>query len=206
VDAPPPAADWRRLRAADRHLGTLENALNLIAALAIFFVMLLGVAQIIGRTVFDVTFEGYIDFIEQGSALIAFLGIAYCQRQGGHVRLDIALRLLPKRALWVIEAIGVGVALAVVGVLIESTFLNFLRAYQLGDSTMGIRLPVWPGKLMVPVALTALWFRLLLQLFGYVRLVRQPDADPLAVPVLESIVQQTRHEIDETLGRVRIPE
>jgi TRAP-type mannitol/chloroaromatic compound transport system permease small subunit len=203
VAALPPAADGGRplLGAFDRHLSKLENALNLIAALAIFFVMVLGVAQIVGRTVFDVSFEGYIDFIEQGSALIAFLGIAYCQRHGGHVRLDIALRLLPKRALWAVEALGV-----IVAVLIESTFLNFLRAYQLGDSTMGIRLPVWPGKLMVPVALTALWLRLLLQLAGYARLVGRPDAEPIGVPVLESIVEQTRHEIDETLGRVKIPE
>ena len=85
--------------------------------------------------------------------------------------------------------------------LIYASFTNFLRAYQIGDSTMDIRLPTWPAKFMVPMALGVLWLRLVLQICGYVRMIRHPDADPVAVPKLVTIETQVNDEIAEALGR-----
>ncbi|MDP1839972.1 MAG: TRAP transporter small permease subunit, partial [Reyranella sp.] len=69
----------------------VEDSLNLIAAFAIFFLMFVGVAQIVGRTVFDFAIYGYIDWIEQASVLFAFLGIAYAQRLGSHIGMDLTM-------------------------------------------------------------------------------------------------------------------
>jgi C4-dicarboxylate transporter DctQ subunit len=175
--------------------------LNLIAAAAIFFLMFVGVFQIIGRAVFDTAIYGYIDYMEQASALFAFLGIAYAQRVGAHIRMDLLLRGFSMRFLWSMELFCVLIALIVITVLIDSTFQNFLRAWQLGDSTMDIKLPVWPTKLIVPVVLTVLWVRMVLQSIDYARLIRHPLATPVAVPMLESIEAQAQNEIEEALGR-----
>ena len=64
----------------------------------------------------------------------------------------------------------------IVTVLIYASFTNFLRAFQIGDSTMDIKLPTWPAKLMVPLALSVLWLRLGLQIWGYLRMIADPDA------------------------------
>ena len=189
------------LAVAHRYWSRLEDGLNLIAAAAIFFLMFVGVFQIIGRTVFDTAIYGYIDYMEQASALFAFLGIAYAQRVGAHIRMDLLLRGFSMRFLWSMELFCVLVALVVITVLIDSTFLNFLRAWQLGDSTMDIKLPVWPTKLIVPFVLAVLWVRLVLQVLDYMRLVRHPDAQPIAVPVIETIEVQAQNEIQEALGR-----
>jgi TRAP-type C4-dicarboxylate transport system permease small subunit len=189
------------LAAAHRVWGRLEDGMNLIAAAAIFFLMFVGVFQIVGRTVFDTAIYGYIDYMEQASALFAFLGIAYAQRVGAHIRMDLLLRGFSMRFLWSMELFCVLVALIVITVLIDSTFLNFLRAWQLGDSTIDIKLPVWPTKLIVPVVLAVLWVRLVLQSIDYIRLVRHPLAAPIAVPVIETIEVQAQHEIEEALGR-----
>ena len=175
--------------------------MNLIAAAAIFFLMFVGVFQIIGRTVFDTAIHGYIDYMEQASALFAFLGIAYAQRVGAHIRMDLLLRGFSLRFLWAMELFCVLVALVVITVLIDSTFLNFQRAWQLGDSTIDIKLPVWPTKLIVPAVLAVLWIRLVLQSIDYLRLVCHPSAAPIAVPVIETIEVQAQHEIEEALGR-----
>ena len=45
---------------------------------------------------------------------------------------------------------------------------------------MDIKLPTWPAKFMVPLALSVLWLRLVLQICGYVRMIRHPDAEPVA--------------------------
>jgi C4-dicarboxylate transporter, DctQ subunit len=185
----------------NRWLAWLEDLLNLCAAAAIFFLMFVGVFQIVSRTVFGTAIYGYIDYIEQASPIFALLGISYCQRLGAHVRMDLILRGLPKRLLWAMEGLAVVLALLIVTVLIDSTFANFLRAWQRGDSSMDIRLAVWPSKLMVPVALSVLWLRLVIQTCDYARLVAYPDATPIAVPVLETTEEQAKAEIEEALGR-----
>ncbi|WP_296334849.1 TRAP transporter small permease [Reyranella sp.] len=189
------------MAAAHRYWSWLEDGLNLIAAAAIFFLMFVGVFQVIGRTVFDTAINGYIDYMEQASALFAFLGISYAQRVGAHIRMDLLLRGFSLRFLWSMELFCVLVAMVVITVLIDSTYLNFQRAWQLGDSTIDINLPIWPTKLLVPVVLAVLWVRMALQSIDYVRLIRHPQAQPIAVPVIETIEVQAQHEIEEALGR-----
>jgi len=189
------------LAVAHRYWARLEDGMNLVAAAAIFFLMFVGVFQIIGRTVFDTAIYGYIDYMEQASALFAFLGISYAQRVGAHIRMDLLLRGFSMRFLWSMELFCVLVAMVVITVLIDSTFQNFVRAWQLGDSTIDIKLPVWPTKLIVPFVLVVLCVRLVLQALDYMRLIRHPDAEPIAVPVIETIEVQAKNEIAEALGR-----
>ena len=189
------------LAVAHRYWARLEDGMNLVAAAAIFFLMFVGVFQIVGRTAFDTAIYGYIDYMEQASALFAFLGISYAQRVGAHIRMDLLLRGFSLRFLWAMELFAVLVALVIIVVLVETTWENFLRAWQLGDSTIDIKLPIWPTKLIVPFVLAVLTVRLVLQALDYIRLVRHPDAAPIAVPVIETIEVQAKNEIEEALGR-----
>jgi C4-dicarboxylate transporter, DctQ subunit len=177
----------------------VETGFNLVAALAIFALMLLGVWQVLGRTLFNAPVRGYIDFVELSMATFAFLGIAYCQRLGGHVRMEMFLKPMRGRLLWSAEIFGTVVGLVVVAVLIWYGWGHFLRAYQLGDSTIDTQLPVWPSKLAVPVAFALLWLRLWLQLAGYLRLALDPRRRPVAVTTVHSVEEQAEHEIEESL-------
>jgi TRAP-type C4-dicarboxylate transport system permease small subunit len=194
------AADAPLLAAFDRRLGTVETGFNLFASFAIFALMLLGVWQVLGRTLFNAPVRGYIDFVELAMTTFAFLGIAYCQRLGGHVRMEMLLKPMRGRLLWGTEIFGTVVALAVIAVLIWYGWGHFLRAYQLGDSTIDTQLPVWPSKLAVPVAFSLLWLRLWVQLAGYLRLAIDPRRRPVAVTTVLSVEEQAAHEIDESIG------
>jgi TRAP-type C4-dicarboxylate transport system permease small subunit len=185
----------------DHYYGKLEEALNLLAAFAIFALMMVGVVQIVGRTVFGYAIDGYIDWIEQTSIVYAMFGVAYCQRFGGHIRMELMLSFLKGRTLWAFEALAVLSAIIIVTVLIDSTWAHFLRAWEKGDSTIDIRLPIWPSKLVVPVALTVLWFRMALQLWGYLRLFANPSLRPVAVPVVETAEQIAQREIQDVFGK-----
>jgi TRAP-type C4-dicarboxylate transport system permease small subunit len=200
---PPPtgaAADAPLLSAFDRRLGYVETGFNLFAAFSIFALMLLGVWQVLGRSLFNAPVRGYIDFVELAMASFAFLGIAYCQRLGGHVRMEMILKPMRGRLLWGTEIFGTLVALAVIAVLIWYGWGHFLRAYQLGDSTIDTQLPVWPSKLAVPVAFTLLWLRLWVQFAGYLRLAIDPRRSPVAVTTVLSVEEQAAHEIEESVG------
>jgi TRAP-type C4-dicarboxylate transport system permease small subunit len=195
-------ADAPVLSALDRRLGSVETGFNLVAALAIFALMLLGVWQVLGRTLFNAPVRGYIDFVELSVSTFAFLGIAYCQRLGGHVRMEMILKPMRGRLLWGTEIFGTLVALAVVAVLIWYGWGHFLRAFQVGDSTIDAELPVWPSKLAVPVAFFLLWLRLWLQFFGYLRLAIDPRRRPVAVTTALSVEELAAHEIAESTGAV----
>ncbi len=183
--------DW-----ADRQLGHIENTLNIAAGLMIFALMFLGVAQIVLRAVFRDPIYGYIDIVEVSMVGFALMSISYVQRIGGHVRMELLIGKLKGRAHWLAEFVGALVTAGIVAVLIPGSYSHFLRAYNFGDSTIDIELLTWPSKLVVPVALSILLGRIILQVLGYLRLAIDPDRTPIAVPVLKSVEEQAEEEIE----------
>lgn len=188
------------MRAFDAWLARVETSLNLLAAFFIFGLMFLGMAQVLGRRLFNAPMTGYIDFVELSIATFAFLGVAYCQRLGDHVRMDMLIRKAPGRLRWTLEIAGTLIGLFVIAVLIWYGFDHFLRAYQLGDSTIDAEIPVWPSKLVVPVAFAVLWLRLLLQLAGYARMWWNPRAEQVAIPPTLTTEELAAREIEESAG------
>jgi len=185
---------------ADQKLSPVENLFNLVAAIAIVALMFLGVLQIVLRTVFNFPIEGYIDLVELSMASLAFLGAAYCQRLGGHIRMELLIGRLEGRTLWIAEAIGTVVAMMIIGILIWYSSEHFWRAFTLGDTTIDAEYPVWPSKLIVPIAFTAWFLRLGIQFVGSVRMVIHPDAPQAGVILMKDVAEQARDEIRETFG------
>ena len=178
----------------------LENLLNAVSAVSIVALMLFAVVQVVGRKVFNAPVFGYIDWVEQIMVLFAFIGVAYCQREGGHVRMELIIAGFRRRLLWLVEVVGVVVGLFIIGILIFTSFDHFMRAYEIGDSTINADLPVWPAKLVIPIAFVSLWLRLLLQLFGYFRLLQDPSRPTVAVPVIMKVSEEARKEIQDAFG------
>ena len=185
----------RGLRRADRWLGAAENGLNFCAGLLIFALMLFGVAQILLRLLWRSPILGYIDLVELSMVGFAVLSIAFVQRVGGHVRMELLISRLHGRPLWLMEAFGALLAAFIVAVLIPYSYDHFQRAFQFGDSTIDLELATWPAKLTVPIALSALLLRLLVQFAAYWRLALRPDLEPVAVPAIKNLRAQAEDEI-----------
>lgn len=167
----------------DQALGRLEMSLNMIGGVFILALAVLGATQVVMRTVFGMPILGYVDLVEQGTAVFAFLGLAYTQRLGGHIRMEILLQKLPRPALYRVEIVNTAFALLVVALLLPGSYLHFERAFLIGDSTMSIGLPTWPSKLLVFLSLSLLLLRLSVQFAGFVRLARDPTRVPVGVPL-----------------------
>ena len=174
----------------------LDLFLNFLAGAMIFALMFLGMVQIILRTVWRAPIYGYIDIVEASMVCFALLSISYVMREGGHVRMELLVGYLRGRALWIAEFIGAAVAFIITAILIPYSWTYFYRAGSFGDSTIDIELPTWPAKLVVPVMLSVLLVRLIIQMIGYLRLAGNPDLTPVAVPVMKSVEQQAEEEIE----------
>jgi len=184
----------------DRLLFRLETPLNLIGGVIIFALVGLATVNVLGRWLFDFPISGYIDWVEQAMAFFAFLGIAYTQRLGGHIRMDILISRLRGRWLWFSEFLGTLVTFLLTLALVYGSYLHFQRAWEIGDSSLDIDLPTWPAKLVVPVALGFLALRLLLQMWGYLRALREGGDSPVAVPLIEDTATLAAKEAETMLG------
>jgi TRAP-type mannitol/chloroaromatic compound transport system permease small subunit len=183
------------LRKADTYLFKVESWCAYAAGLVIFLTMIIGVIQVIGRSVFNRPVPAYVDLIEIMMAVFAFLAISYAQRLGAHVRMEIVVKQFKGRTLWVAEVIGTLVTMWIITILMIYGYDHFLRAYEIGDSTIDGDYPLWPSKLIVPVAFALLLCRLTVNLFGFLRLVARPEAEPIGIPVIETVDDHAEREI-----------
>lgn len=195
--------DGSFLSRLDRHLLKLEQFFALLSGLAVFSLMFLAAYSVTGRAFFASPLAGYVDWIEALMPLIAFMGIAYVQRDGGHIRMDIVIGSLKGRWLWAAEFITVLLIALLILALIWGSWSHFDRSFDCArplcsrDSSIDIALPIWPSKLLVPVAFSVLFVRLLIQIWGYGRAFVLGLPAPVAVPLIQSIEEQARAEADQ---------
>lgn len=190
----------------DRALFKVESFLALAGGIAVFSLVILAVVSVSGRNLFNRPLPGYVDWIEQAMPLIAFIGVSYTQRLGGHIRMDVLVGQLRGRAQWMAEFASTLVMLLVMGLLVWGTWSHFMRAFDFDapnwsrDSSLDIGLPLWPMKLIVPVAFGVLSLRLILQLWGYGRAIITGDPNPVAVPMIENAATAAANEAATVSG------
>lgn len=175
----------------DRALQVVEYATAVVAGVVIFAVMLVGVAEIALRKGFNSPLYGQLDLIEQTMALYTLLTISYCYRKAGHIRVDILAARFKGRARWLTELGASLAAFGLVVALLPGILHFFENAFYIGDSTINTQWPTWPSKLVPVVGFGVLAARIALELWAYARLVADPGAAPVAVPVAAHFVDES---------------
>ena len=192
--------DNSALSYCDQSLLWLERKLNLAGGIIVLFIVLFSVINIIGRGLLNQPFNAYFDLMGHSVPLIAFMGLSYCQRDGGHIRMDLLIGRFSGRLLWTVEAISSLLTFALITLLAYGAWLHAERSLTLGDSTEDIGLIIWPFKLVLVIMFGVLLARLFIQLWGYARLIISPDALPIAVPVIEDVAAQAQREARNATG------
>jgi TRAP-type C4-dicarboxylate transport system permease small subunit len=191
----------------DQSLLWLERKMALVSGLAVFSLMILAVISVGGRNFFSQPIPGYVDWIEQAMPLIAIMGIAYTQREGGHIRMDLLVGNLRGRPMWAAEFVTTLAILILMVLLVWGSWAHFQRSFDFNepwwsrDSSMDIRLPLWPAKLVVPVAFFVICLRLALQVFVYGRALIRGEEQPVGVPLHADAATQAAMEAAQVSGR-----
>tara|TARA_Y100001970_G_C14042024_1_gene754272 strand:- start:127 stop:612 length:486 start_codon:yes stop_codon:yes gene_type:complete len=156
--------------------------------------MILTSIQIISR-VFGYPWPAFLELSELAISIFAFLGVSFAQRMDAHIRMELLVASLKGRVKWIVEFLATLLAFLVVGILIYYSSLFAIDAYVIGDSTMDYLFPTWPAKILVPLGFTIWFFRLFLELFGYLRLAVNVDSDPKYVPIIKTAEELANDEI-----------
>ncbi|MEL7398542.1 MAG: TRAP transporter small permease [Pseudomonadota bacterium] len=193
--------DGSALSTLDRKLLVLERLFALLSGLAVFSLMVLAVVSVSGRNFMNAPLPGYVDWIEQAMPLIAFMGVAFVMREGGHIRMDILVGQLRGRALYLAELITTTGVLVLMILMVWGTWSHFERSFDFAaplwsrDSSMDISLPIWPAKLLAPLAFSILCLRLCLQIWAYMRGII--TGQTVAVPVIADAAKQAKLEANQ---------
>ncbi len=192
--------DSSLLSKLDRMLLPIERFCALLSGLAIFALMFLAAYSVSSRKFFGAPMMGYVDYIEAAMPIIAIMGVSYVQRDGTHIRMDMLVSALKGRVLWLFELISVLLMLLLIVALTWGAWEHFDRSFDCArplcsrDSSIDIGIPIWPSKLVVPVAFFVLSLRLTLQAWGYGRALVLGLNNPVAVPLNLTIEEQAMAE------------
>ena len=176
----------------DAALLRIETWCAVAAGGVIVAVVVASFINVAGRALLNVPLNAFVDIMTQSVPLVAFLGIAYCQRHNGHIRMDMLLAKLPPRAFWCTEFAGLLLIFLTVVVLAYGAFLHASRAFVYGDSTEDTAVALWPVKALIVVMFALLALRLVVQMADCLRLVRHPTARPITVFAIESVSQKAK--------------
>jgi TRAP-type C4-dicarboxylate transport system permease small subunit len=160
-----PVTDHYRLFSfLDKGTAKVETMLNIIGVSFIMIIMLLTACEITGRYLFNQPIPGYVENTELMMVAIAFLGIAYNQRIGAHVRMDLIIGKFKGRSYHIAEAFLLLLSLAAYFIIFLYSLKSAFNAYQVGDVTEYLYFPTWPSKLCIPIGTFVLCLRFVIQI------------------------------------------
>lgn len=173
----------KTLATLNRAVSAVENLGATIGAWVIFGLLWLSVAEILSRNLLSAPLRGQFDILVLVGPLYGLLGLSYCYRKAGHVRMDLVNRKLTGRSAHAAEIFIAVCALLITVQLFQGSLSHFSRSYTIGDTTIAMNWPTWPSKLVAPLSFAMLAARLLLTIWAHGRLFVDPARPAIAIPV-----------------------
>ena len=102
----------------ERTIKRISRAFGMVAVIILVAMMLLTVAEVFLRYVFNHPIIGCTEYIEYLMVFVGFLGLAWCASKGLHVKVDLLVSRFPERAQGFIDTINALFVIAVCVVLI----------------------------------------------------------------------------------------
>jgi TRAP-type mannitol/chloroaromatic compound transport system permease small subunit len=154
---PDPAAETPRAVDVKNPLLGPANVLAAVGTAWIFVLMLLVVADVVGRNFLDAPITGVAEFAARSVASIVFLQLAAAICTGRMTRSDFLLRMIGRRssvALKAIEVFNVVVGAMLFVALAAIAWPEFTAALRAGEyfGVQGVyTVPTWPFRLLIVV-------------------------------------------------------
>lgn len=153
----------------DRKVSAVESGFNLMSAGIIVFLMVLVVVEVIGRYIFNHPIQGHYEIVVALMAPLVFFGMAYTERAGGHIRMELFISKIPKgRFYYGLEIVLLLISLGVIGLFVFQGFKVTLFMHEIGNCSEILNFPDWPFQLTVVIGCFLLCIRFVIEIFQQV--------------------------------------
>lgn len=153
----------------------LADVMNAVGTVWIFVLMLMIVADIGGRFLFNAPIPGVTELVSLSIVGIVFLQIASTVRAGRLTRSDAALagwRIRRPAAARIVELISYGLGATLLGILAHASWPAFVRAWTHGEyvGSLGyFTAPTWPVRFVVFLGSVILALQFLIEFVRHAR-------------------------------------
>lgn len=131
----------------------LVRLLLAAAALLIFLLSFLVVADVIGRAVFNSPVKGTPELVSMSIVIICFLLAGYAVQSGGMIHADILVSVFGVRGQAFAQLLSAVLGILFFGLIVWGSFEPTLHAWTSGEyeGEGALRVPVWPARIVVLV-------------------------------------------------------
>lgn len=153
-----------------RILHTVSRVLGWVSALIIAFMMFATVADVTRRLMTGKPIPGVIEMGEVLMVATVFLGLAYAEFRGAHVRMDLVIRKFSPRTAAAVNSLGLLLVLVILAWMVYVTGERAVTSIETQEYRFGlVQIPVWPGRLAIAIGLAAYFSELLPRFIDNIR-------------------------------------
>ena len=149
---------------AERLLNRASSFFGGLSALALVFMMLITVVEVVGRATFNYSLYGNYELI--GMLLVAAgpLGMALCQKDRSHITVTLVVDLLPPGVRAVLQSIALFLSLGIYSIITWKMTQLTITYYAKGRGGISADLGISLGHVSLVFSVGALLFSLMLLL------------------------------------------
>ena len=155
-----------------RKLGLFSSLLSKLGAIALFGMMSLTTADVIGRYIFNSPILGAFEITEFLVLILIFSFLGYAQSQKAHVSVDLLIEQFPKKSQVVIDLFNHAVCLLLMILITWMGAINALDLMHAGESSPNLAIPhyIFAFFLVFGCAVTSIeFFRDVIRLIGMLK-------------------------------------
>lgn len=132
----------------------------LVVAMCLFIT-----GEILSRLLFNYSFLGVVELVEQLVVILAYLSIAAVQKERKHITVDILPeKLRARKAGPILDCILLAVSASMMAFMFVEVIWFLVRAYKMNSTTTTLFWPVWPFILVMAIGILMMIMRLAMQL------------------------------------------
>ena len=132
------------VQSASEKLGKLSSFLSNLGALALFAMMVITTADVVGRYLFNKPILGVFELTEFLVLIVIFSFLAYTQSHKGHVAVDLLVLLFPKRLQLYIELFNHTICLLLMVLITWMGIVKALELMEIGETSPNLLVPNYP--------------------------------------------------------------
>lgn len=139
---------------------------GLIAGFSLLAMTLMVTMDVTLRYVFNAPTKWANEFSAYLAVLVIFLGISYVLRENAHIRVDVVVRKLPRRAQDWIRVITSVILLGYIIILFHLTWDVLVMNFAINKSSFtAMDVPIWPIQAFIPLGLAIMGLLLIQHIF-----------------------------------------
>jgi TRAP-type C4-dicarboxylate transport system permease small subunit len=139
-----------------KKIESVSQAINVVAMAVLLAMVLLTVADVVGRYFFNQPVTGTTELTELMVVVVGFLGLAWCAVKGAHLTVDLLMSRLPPKLGVIVDIFTYSAGLVLCAIIAWRNFVEGINVERLGVTTALIELPEFPFYWVVGFGFTLL--------------------------------------------------